>query len=105
MFITAELWDAIVDHKLTPAITAKGGAKLYVGVDIGIKNDGTGIVAVKKVKAADGTNRIVLVHHKIFTPGPAPRWTMLISPPISGGCTDRCWGRDSSASIRARRSR
>jgi len=70
MFITAELWDAIVDHKLTPAIPGKGGAKLYVGVDIGIKNDTTGVVAVKKVKAPDGTSRIQLVSHKIFTPKP-----------------------------------
>jgi phage terminase large subunit-like protein len=41
-----------------------------VGVDIGIKNDSTGIVAVKKVKAPDGTSRIQLVSHKIFTPKP-----------------------------------
>ena len=70
MFITAELWDAIVDHKLTPAIPAKGGAKLYIGLDVGIKNDTTGVVAVKKVKAPDGTSRIHLVHHRIFTPKP-----------------------------------
>jgi hypothetical protein len=70
MFITAELWDAIVDHSLTPVIPSKGGAKIYVGVDIGIKNDPTGIVCVKKVKAPDGTNRIQLVNHKIFTPTP-----------------------------------
>jgi phage terminase large subunit-like protein len=70
MFITAELWDAIVDNRLAPAIPSKGGAKLFVGVDVGIKNDTTGIVAVKKVKAADGTNRIQLVAHRIFTPKP-----------------------------------
>jgi phage terminase large subunit-like protein len=70
MFITAQLWDAIVDPMLAPAIPGKGGARLYVGVDVGIKNDTTGIVAVKKVKTADGTTRIQLVGHKIFTPRP-----------------------------------
>jgi phage terminase large subunit-like protein len=70
MFITAQLWDACVDPMLSPAIPGKGGARLYVGVDVGIKNDTTGIVAVKKVVAPDGTRRIQLVAHRIFSPKP-----------------------------------
>ena len=104
MFVTAELWDAIVDHKLTPASPAKGGAKLYIGLDVGIKNDTTGIVAVKKVKAPDGTSRIHLVHTGSSRPSPAPRWTTLTSRTICGGCIGPSPSRR-SPSIPPRRSR
>ncbi len=69
MFITAALWDAIVDPTLTPAAPNKN-IKVWVGVDVGIKNDTTGIVAVTKRTAPDGTARFVLVSHKIFKPKP-----------------------------------
>jgi phage terminase large subunit-like protein len=69
MFITAELWDAIVDDTLVPAAPNKN-IRVWVGVDIGIKNDTTGIVAVTKMQAADGTIKYVLIAHKIFKPTP-----------------------------------
>jgi phage terminase large subunit-like protein len=69
MFITAELWDAIVDDTLVPTSPSKA-IKVWVGVDVGIKSDTTGIVAVTKRPAADGTMRYVLVAHKIWKPKP-----------------------------------
>ena len=56
MFITAELWDACVDPTLVPLPPNKA-TKVYVGVDVGIKSDTTGICAVTKRPAADGTMR------------------------------------------------
>jgi phage terminase large subunit-like protein len=69
MFITAALWDACVDPNLMPSAPSKA-IKIWVGVDIGIKSDTTGICAVTKLRAADGTLRFVLVFHKIFKPTP-----------------------------------
>ena len=69
MFITAELWDACVGPTLVPLPPNKA-TKVYVGVDVGIKSDTTGICAVTKRPAADGTMRYVLVAHKIWKPKP-----------------------------------
>jgi len=69
MFITASLWDACVNDTLVPAAPNKN-IKVWVGCDIGIKNDTTGICAVTKTKAADGTDRYVLIAHRIFKPVP-----------------------------------
>jgi phage terminase large subunit-like protein len=69
MFITAALWDACVDPNLVPLPPNKA-IKIWVGVDVGIKSDTTGICAVTKRPAADGTMRYVLVAHKIWKPKP-----------------------------------
>jgi phage terminase large subunit-like protein len=69
MFITAELWDACVDLARTPSAPSKT-IKVWVGVDIGIKNDTTGIVAVTRLPMPDGTVRYGLVVHKLFKPRP-----------------------------------
>jgi phage terminase large subunit-like protein len=70
LFITAEMWDACVDQSLAPAIPSKAGARVYAGIDIGIKSDTSAIVAIKKVRGPDGLDRIQLVNHKIWTPKP-----------------------------------
>jgi phage terminase large subunit-like protein len=70
-FITAALWDAIVNPDLVPLAPTKSGAPLWVGVDIGIKNDTTGIVAVQPIlNAPEGTPRTRLALHKIWKPIP-----------------------------------
>jgi phage terminase large subunit-like protein len=70
-FITAALWDAIVNSDLMPLAPTKSGAPLWVGVDIGIKNDTTGIVAVQPLlRAPEGTPPIRLALHKIWKPKP-----------------------------------
>lgn len=54
-FITSDMWDAVVDQSHTPILS---GATIFVGVDIGVKHDSTGIVGVcwnetgKKIKIA-----------------------------------------------------
>jgi phage terminase large subunit-like protein len=68
-FITAALWDACVDPDRAPLAPNKA-IKIWVGVDIGIKSDTTGVVAVTRERAADGTHREILVYHKIWTPKP-----------------------------------
>jgi phage terminase large subunit-like protein len=42
-FILPEAWDSIVDKSITPMLS--GGA-LHLGIDIGVKNDSTGVVGV-----------------------------------------------------------
>lgn len=70
-FITAALWDGVVNPDLLPLAPTKSGAPLWVGVDIGIKNDTTGIVAVQPLlHASEGTPRVRLALHKIWKPKP-----------------------------------
>jgi len=68
-FITAAAWDACVDAALTPSAPTQHGVA-YVGVDIGIKNDSTGIGAVLHEKDAAGLARWRLLAHKIMKPKP-----------------------------------
>jgi len=42
-FISADAWDACVDKSLIPMLS--GGA-LHLGIDIGVKNDSSGVVGV-----------------------------------------------------------
>jgi phage terminase large subunit-like protein len=66
-FITADLWDACVDGAGAPLTPGKG--PVYVGVDIGIKNDTTGITALREER--DGDRRLYrLVYHRIMRPTP-----------------------------------
>jgi phage terminase large subunit-like protein len=68
-FITAELWDALVDPESAPLAPTKAGGPIYVGVDIGIKNDSTGIVAVQMATDAE-TRTWRVIQHRIFKPKP-----------------------------------
>jgi phage terminase large subunit-like protein len=59
-FIDAEAWDAIVDQSLTPILS---GAAVHLGIDIGIKNDSTGVVGV----ARQG-DKVRVAFHKCWKP-------------------------------------
>jgi len=63
-FITAELWDQNVDPNHHPlAVSGKRSPLVFLGVDIGIKNDHTGVTGV----FWDG-ERLCLACHRIWKP-------------------------------------
>jgi len=72
-FITPELWDGCVIKELYPitpiADEGKAGAPLFVGVDLGIKNDFSSVVAVKLVRK-EQQSLITLVQHRVWKPRP-----------------------------------
>jgi phage terminase large subunit-like protein len=61
-FISAEQYDSIVDDTLTPAISR---ANVYMAVDIGVKSDSTGIVAVRFNKEGD---KLETAFHRAWKP-------------------------------------
>jgi phage terminase large subunit-like protein len=73
VFITGELWDGCVNQKLHPiapvADEGKVGVPLFVGVDLGIKNDFSSVVAVKLVRK-EQQSLITLVQHRVWKPRP-----------------------------------
>lgn len=73
VFITAELWDSCVNHELHPITPigdeGKASAPLFIGVDLGIKNDFSSVVAVKLIRQERQT-LITLVQHRVWKPRP-----------------------------------
>jgi len=61
-FIEPEIWDQCVSKKLSPILPSRE-VSLTVGVDIGIKNDFSAVVAVTR-----NGNRIKLACHKVWKP-------------------------------------
>lgn len=60
--ITPELWDLCVDASLTPLLPNKSHA-LFVGVDLGTKNDNAAVLSVRR----EG-NAVILALHRIWRP-------------------------------------
>jgi len=71
VFITPELWDGCLNQELRPimplADEGKTGTPLFVGVDLGIKNDFSSVVAVKMVRKKH-QSFITLVQHRVWKP-------------------------------------
>ncbi len=63
-YIPIEAWDACVNPNMSPALPGLQ-EKLFFGVDIGVKRDTTGVVAVYWDKES---NKLKLANHKIWTP-------------------------------------
>lgn len=61
-FIEPELWDQCINKKLSPILPSRE-VRLTAGVDIGIKNDFSAVVAVTR-----NGNRIKLACHKVWKP-------------------------------------
>lgn len=61
-FIDIELWDACVHREHHPLLSDKS-KRLFVGVDIGLQKDTTGVAAVYKER-----NNIYLAAHRCFRP-------------------------------------
>ena len=61
-FITPEQYDALIDRLRAPLLS---GGNLYVGIDIGIKSDSTGVVGVSW--EPDG-KRLSLSTHRVWKP-------------------------------------
>jgi len=61
-FITAEMWDSIVDQALRPLLPCKD-VRLYLGVDASVKSDTSAVVGVYRQE-----NRIVVGIHRIWRP-------------------------------------
>jgi phage terminase large subunit-like protein len=65
-FLTPELWDACVDREHHPLLPSKD-TPLFVGVDAGIRDDCSAIVAVYRAE-----DRLALALHRIWTPRGVP---------------------------------
>lgn len=61
-FISSEQWDSIVDDTLTPIISR---ANVYIGVDIGVKSDSTGVAAVRFNREGD---KLETAFHRSWRP-------------------------------------
>lgn len=59
-FISGDAWDACVDKSLVPMLS---GGFLHLGIDIGVKNDSTGVVGV--VREGD---RVRVALHRVWKP-------------------------------------
>ena len=65
MFVTADEWDACVDHGSAPLLPEQArGMAVSVGVDAATKGDCAAVVAVGR----DPDGRLRLVRHRIWTP-------------------------------------